>query len=300
MPLKFYIEPVSDDTSSHCPKSILRWIPHEQTTLDECDFVICMQIPWGCINSSHIQDTLHSYRTSPKKVLVFMISDYNEPFDIPPNVLLFRPGMYKSQQRLNEFLLPYVWVIDELKGEHSFSPLPKMSIRPTIGFCGSITSHPCRVSHINAIKRTPDIKCNFILRTQYWGGKNGDIGVITDFRKNVEGNHFTLCSRGSGNWSARFYQVLYMGRIPAVVNTDLVLPFEDRINWRDIIVLCDNENTLSTSIKHFWNTKDIPTAQAICKDIFEQFLSPAAWCKIIAEEILEPMVKNNSYSNIVI
>jgi hypothetical protein len=30
--------------------------------------------------------------------------------------------------------------------------------------------------------------------------------------------------------------VLYLGRISLVVNTDLVLPFEDRINWSTVII----------------------------------------------------------------
>ncbi len=135
-----------------------------------------------------------------------------------------------------------------------------------------------------------DIRKKFILRSDYWAGKPHDRQVINDFVKNIEDTYFTLSSRGAGNWSARFYQVMYLGRIPIVVNTDLVMPFEDKINWRDVIVFCDSENDLANNVRQFWRTKDIVQAQIRCKEIYEAYLTPEKWCKIIADEILIPLI----------
>jgi hypothetical protein len=66
------------------------------------------------------------------------------------------------------------------------------------------------------------------------------------------------------------------------------LPFEDRINWRDMIVYCDSENDLINNILNFWNTKDILQAQLKCKEIYNTYLTPEKWGKIITEEILIP------------
>ena len=43
---------------------------------------------------------------------------------------------------------------------------------------------------------------------------------------------YSLCVRGAGNYSARFYEALAMGRIPVLVNTDCILPLDDEIDWK--------------------------------------------------------------------
>jgi len=232
---------------------------------------------------------MDSYRSIDKKVIVFFLSDYNHEIDVPLHVLLFRSGMFRSQQKPNEFLLPYIWVLHELKGEHAFTPLEKRGRYPLVGFCGSIISDPCRIRHVDRLRQSIAIKTKFLLRTAYWAGKNGDQTVIDEFKKNVESTYFTLCSRGTGNFSSRFYQVLYMGRIPIVVNTDMVLPLEDRINWNDVIVWCQTEEELVSKTKEWWN-KDMVSAQIKCKEIYEQYLQPAKWCEIIQKEILIPRI----------
>jgi len=283
MSLKLYIE--SSDTWI---QSIIQYITYIPSSLEDCDYIVSCKIPWGSINIGLIQDVLNSYKTIGKKVIIFLVSDYNDPFEIPENVLLFRTGMYKSLQKPNEYLLPYPITKSDLKNEPPFDPLPKKGLKPVVGFCGSITSHPSRVQYINKLKQVPNIKKNIIIKTEYWGGKPHNIDVVKEFINNIKDSYFTLSTRGTGNWSARFYQVLYLGRIPLVINTDLVFPFEDRINWRDIIVFCDSENDIENNLKNFWNTKDILQAQIKCKEIYDTYLDIEKWCKIITEEILIP------------
>jgi len=284
MSLQLYIEPYGDNGWT---ERIIQHIPHILTSIDDCDYIVSSKIPYGTINCGIIQDALHSYKGVQKRVIVFMLSDINEPFDVPHNVLFFRAGMYRSHRKPNEYLIPHIWTADGL-GDR-FEPLPKRSIHPLVGFCGTMTSHPCRVQHINKIQMAPDIKKKFIIRSHYWAGKPNDQQVINEFVNNIKDAHFTLSSRGAGNWSARFYQVLYLGRIPIVVDTDIVMPFEDKINWRDVIVFCDSENELPHRIKHFWSTCDIIHAQMKCKEIYDTYLTPEKWCNRIATEILIPM-----------
>ena len=100
MVLKLYIEPPDIWT-----KSIIQYVEYIPSPIEDCDYIISSKIPWGSTNSQMIQEVLYSYKY--KKAIVFLVSDYNEPFDIPNNVLLFRTGLYKSQQKSNEYLLPY-------------------------------------------------------------------------------------------------------------------------------------------------------------------------------------------------
>ena len=284
MSLQLYIEPYGNNGWT---AGIIQHIPHTVTTMDDCDYIVSSKIPYGTINHTIVQEALQSYKEVHKKVIVFMLSDLNEPFDVPDNVLFFRAGMYRSHRKPNEYLIPHIWSADGL-GDR-FEPLQKRTIHPLVGFCGTMTSHPCRVQHINKIQMAPDIKKKFIIRSEYWAGKPHDTQVIKEFVNNIKDTHFTLSSRGVGNWSARFYQVLYLGRIPIVVDTDIVMPFEDKINWRDLIVFCDSENDLVNHIKQFWSTKDIVHAQMKCKEIYDTYLTPENWCNLITNDILIPM-----------
>lgn len=288
MLLKLYIEPYGQNTWT---QGIIQNMPHEETTIEECDYIVSSKIYYGCADGTFLQEVVNSYRGLNKKVIIFMLSDFNEQLYIPDNVLLFRSGMYKSQKKPNEFLIPHIWTEHGMEGI-GYSPLLTRSVHPIVGFCGTLNSHPCRIQHINKLNVALDIKKKFILRSDYWAGKPHDNQVITDFVKNIQETHFTLCSRGAGNWSARFYQVLYMGRIPIVVNTDLVMPFEDRINWRDVIVFCDSENDIANNVRTFWRTKDITQAQQQCRRIYNTYLSPQSWPRLLAEELLSK-AKNN-------
>ena len=186
--LKLYIEPGDTNT---CAMGIINLMPHEKTSLEECHYIVSTKIPYGYINIPLIQDTLNSYKDSSKKVLIFLLSDFNEPLNVPENVLFFRAGMYKSHRKSNEYLIPHIWTEDGMTNV-PFNPLPKRIIHPTVGFCGTLTSHPCRIQHLNRLNMAPDIKKKFIIRSDYWAGKPYDKEVVSDFVKNIQETHFTL------------------------------------------------------------------------------------------------------------
>ena len=55
--------------------------------------------------------------------------------------------------------------------------------------------------------------------------------------------------RGTGNFSARLYETLAMGRIPIFINTDCILPFENVINWRNHVVWIEYDEVEQISDK---------------------------------------------------
>jgi hypothetical protein len=78
----------------------------------------------------------------------------------------------------------------------------------------------------------------FIRRNQFWGGwiasgRRSDIGsrVRHEFVSNMEGSDYVLCARGGGNFSYRIYEAMSCGRIPLLVDTDCVLPFDFLVEW---------------------------------------------------------------------
>jgi hypothetical protein len=91
-----------------------------------------------------------------------------------------------------------------------------------------------------AFRRCPGIQTDFLTRNDYWAGANKDrsagpnakFQARAQFLENLLGNDYTLCIRGAGNFSYRFYETLAAGRIPLFINTRCVLPLEDEIDWR--------------------------------------------------------------------
>lgn len=58
----------------------------------------------------------------------------------------------------------------------------------------------------------------------------------TEYFTNIINSDYVLCVRGNGNYSIRLYETLCMGRIPVIVDTGVVLPFETHIPWRELCV----------------------------------------------------------------
>jgi len=264
----------------------------EMSSLNDCDFIISCKFYAETTNSvKNIQANLNYYTNINKKVLVFLISDFADDFQIPNNVLLFRTSIFNSRKKINEFLLPYVW---ECFNNRQLKKLEK-SEYPMIGFCGRVDIH--REKLIKAIQCENIIKKKFILKTEFWGGNPHDTKLIEDFINNIEETHFTICNRGNGNYSMRFYQTLSLGRIPVLIDTDLIFPFENNIKWHDIAIIGKDENDVINKIKYWWTSKDNKKIQQIqqkCKDIFNQYFNS----KTFLENLINGFYDNNIDNNI--
>ena len=233
----------------------------------ECKKIISCKPKWGMINKKNIQNIINSYTNNTDKIIyIFLISDSCDQFTIPENVRLYRTSLYKSKQKKNEYLLPYIWE-GITKSVHS---LEKGKL-PIVGFCG--LNSKFRKKTIQLFESNKNIKSNFIIREKFWGGNPHDPKLMSDFQNNMISSHFNVCNRGKGNFSIRFYQTLSCGRIPILLNTDIILPFEKEINWNDIIVFGDSEEELVSKVLHYWNSKNIIEMQEKCKEIYNKYFS---------------------------
>jgi len=228
--------------------------------------LISTMLKWGETDSQLIQQTLLSYSSIDAIVFVFLITDNSTPFVVPSNVRFYRTSLLKSQCVANEFILPFLWECQDTP----FTPLSRQD-KPVVGFCGLI-SQP-RVKTLQTIYNSPFITSNFIIRDQFWGGRPHAPDLVNDFLGNISNSHFTVCNRGAGNFSMRFYQTLACGRIPALVNTDLLLPFAETIDWDSVIIIADTEDELVSKIIHCYNNKDIILMQQKCRQIFDDYFA---------------------------
>lgn len=262
-------------------------ITHQEVAFNGCDYLISSSFESGIKKRSEIQNLLNKYKKINKKVIVFLISDCDEVLDIPRNVFLFRTSLYKKLKKDNEFLLPYIWESFDEK----FNSLAKTK-KPIVGFCGNVKNNTGkRQSTINAIYSSVNITSNFDTKLTFWGGNPHNETIINDFKKNILESHFTICNRGVGNFSMRFYQVMSLGRIPVLIDSDMIFPFENEINWNDLIIKSKNEIELVSKIEKFWISKsneEIIELQLKCKKVFREHLSPKGF-----GEKITPFLINN-------
>ena len=95
------------------------------------------------------------------------------------------------------------------------------------------------------------------------------------FVENSQKSDYVLCVRGTGNYSGRFYMALNAGRIPIVLDTDLVIPCEEQLEIVKI-PLNSLEQIADIVLEHF-ETKteaELQTIKAHNRQVYQQFLAP--------------------------
>lgn len=136
----------------------------------------------------------------------------------------------------------------------------------------------------------PGIQTNYLARKKYQAGKMGEMTSQSqeklEFINNILESDYTLCMRGGGNYSVRFYETLNLGRIPVFIDTDCLLPFQDEIDYKAIFPWID--------------AKDLPYAADILLEFHskltsEEFKSLQVTCRYLW---LEHMIPDGFYRDL--
>lgn len=222
-----------------------------------------------------------------KKLICFYNDDNDRPSCLPDSVDVYRTSFYHSARREAEYSLP-AWSCD-------FAKLTELNYRikesqPVVGFCGAIT-HKCRQQAIELLNQNNQIIKNFKIRNSFWGGDIHNISIRNDYVDHMIKSDFILCCRGAGNFSYRLYECMSLGKIPIIVNTDIVLPCDDVIIWKDIVIWVDDIVNINHSINNYWSTitnEEYLKHQRLSRNIYNDFLSPVGFTKYL----------NSKYTNI--
>jgi hypothetical protein len=181
-----------------------------------------------------------------KKVLAFLNDDDFSCFPIPENLILFRTSLLKSYKRINEHVFPVI--LPDLYAPDYISP------EDSIGFCGR-SAHG-REEIINEINKL-EYKKNIIIRDGYWfhwaTTEKDLLKSKVEYNENLLQNKYTLCYKGNGNYSWRFYESLMFDRIPVLIDSDTELPFKNEIDWNKHIIHIQKNNikNLDEILKNF-------------------------------------------------
>ena len=215
------------------------------------------------------------------KAYAYVGGDFGIEFPEYSNIIYYRQGGFKSQLSNKNKGFP-VGLSDHFQRLFKLeNPIPtQKKIFPLIGFCGHATvSYTKRFKEIlkclienakrffkkplgkvyeplfasayeralllNSFEKSDKVKTNFIFRKHYRGGaltEEQRIATTLEYYNNILESDYVLCIRGAGNFSVRLYETLMLGKIPIFVNTDCLLPFEDKINWKNHVVWVEWED----------------------------------------------------------
>jgi hypothetical protein len=138
------------------------------------------------------------------------------------------------------------------------------------------------------------VQTRFIARGRYRGGAtDADSRDRTsqEFYQNMAETDYTLCVRGGGNFSKRFYETLAMGRIPVLVDTDCLLPFKSVLNWEDYVVRVPQEEleTLPEAVAgHFASLgpSGLAEQKRRCRTLWQDWLTFAGFHRQVTSLML--------------
>lgn len=242
----------------------------EYTDVIECDFIY---YPYKINKNSNIVELINLSEIFGKKILLFYNDDDDSIFNFK-NSILFRTSLYKSNKLDNYQSLPAF--CNDIGKDIDF--IREKSEIPTIGFCGALT-HPIRKIVIDEIYKS-NLNTNFIIRNSFWGGDVWGTNVRTDYVNNLLNSDFIICVRGAGNFSYRFYETLCLGRIPIIIDTDIDLPFNDFIEYDNLVLKVNNVEEIEQKVVEYWNNiDDYSKLQKELRNFWINNLSPIGFIK---------------------
>lgn len=248
-----------------------------------------------------------------KKVLVWVEGDHDVIID-HPNCIFIKYAGYKSKTNSNMIIQPGDLKDDLLKKYFDGKlKIREKNDKPSIGFVGVadysniklvlliikqllksfqyifkntiFESGPIipyllhRKISLERIQNIRGITTDIILRKSFAEGiRSNNVDARLTFINNIINNDYTFCMRGGGNYSIRFYETLCLGRLPIFIDTNCVLPFEEKIDWKNLCLWVDESNMdrIGDIVIDFHSSitsKEFKERQIYAREVWEKYLS---------------------------
>jgi hypothetical protein len=153
---------------------------------------------------------------------------------------------------------------------------------------GTNMKHAHRARVVSSIRACSKIQ--FDLRLQPVGGLvDGRFWLETDqseyrrgFYNSIHRSLYSVCCRGTENYSIRFYETLCLGRIPVVVDTDIRLPLEEVIDYEKHCLIIPKPKAGRAAqliLEHYQrlSSEQLRQQQLANRRLWQTHLSPASF-----------------------
>jgi len=271
-------------------------------------------------NETYTKQIVAAALKAGKKILV---SAYQDSWEKLPDAfsIILRPSLRRSKKDMREICMPaYVEDMGKMYGV----PVLTKGERPRVGFVGkaSFASTKEQVKYMikNYLLRRGNDRDGIWFRRKAlhylsqadsvdlfskqrdsYSAHQATISLpLQDIRReyveNMLASQFILAPKGDGNYSLRFFEALSMGRIPVVIDTDIVFPLESEIRFKDykdfvVMVPSNDIENIEKYILDFWNAhseSEFAEKGRIARRMFEEYLYMPAYLRhIFRDGLLE-------------
>lgn len=96
---------------------------------------------------------------------------------------------------------------------------------------------------VRILERSPLVTCNFKTRNYFSGSSVNAPVPVKDLLQEMTGiilnSDYALDVRGFANASTRLFEILALGRIPVIIDTERILPFADAVDYSKFSLIVD-------------------------------------------------------------
>ena len=220
--------------------------------------VVALPAHYDVVPEAAVREAAATAERAGCTLLLFGHTDhYRPPAAVAPRTLLFHSDLRRSKAKPYErsHPTPLVYEMEPahvLEGHtwepHPFEPRPKVFWRGA-GHLGGLPPHKqlgframrnwrlIRLRTARALVTAAEVRFDSAFSGGWWQlGPEERLASRRAFLQDALASPYGLVVRGSGNYSFRLYELMALGRIPLVVDTDSVLPWPERIPWEEISV----------------------------------------------------------------
>lgn len=222
---------------------------------------------------SLLADVLNRAQAAHKKVLFDAVGDEDVTIENSAVIVLKYAG-YRFQKHPNEIIIPpYADDLLERCNSGTLQSRPKAEI-PLIGFAGwtQLSTKQLAVAYFKEtpnmlhsffdgryaactkgvlyrrkvlarLHKTQLLKLNLIKRRSYSGNvktAEANLDMLrNDFVRNILESDLALDVRGDANASTRLFEILSLGRVPLIIDTERNFPFSDSLDYSSFSISVD-------------------------------------------------------------
>lgn len=262
-----------------------------------------------------------------RKILIFYLSDFSHKIGLGGEYV-FRTSLNRKRRDPKEHAMPG-WSEDLVHHFSDGVTLHERPQHPVVGFNGfAAAKNPAlatrlkqklqmiayrsgwEIGNVGAIIRrevlemlakNSDIDLRATVHQGFFGGVqnhqtiNSRLDQFTNVRQQYVNSltqcHYTLCARGLGNYSFRFFETASCGRIPLYIDTHGVLPFENLVDYQGHMPIVKFENLKSVndvlnSFHENLSNADFLELQKFWRNLWEEKFEPAGFFRSLATQFL--------------
>lgn len=258
---------------------------------DEADCIVfpynleCIVYPERALAASYFIRDLPHYHSHEAKHVFFNFHDRNQPLVTEALVITDDPDKGNRGD-------PHLATFPHVPGEHVLAAAPDFAfgaIKYDTNYVGTL-SYPIRLAMAESVRREPRLRY-FIQhpntldwedsRTSYLhmddAAKKAALARL--FVEKMTRSWTTLCPRGMGSSSIRFFETLCLGRIPVHVSDAYILPRADVIDYASFCLLLPESAVAHTGeiLRQWLAGKSLEERVAMClkaRQVWEEHFHP--------------------------